>query len=101
MDVLKRGLVWVLMLLMLNVYFPGSVFAQEKPMPAEEKITMHPLEVRSTPKEEMEVEEVKKKSKWWLWGLLGAALIGGAAAVNSDSPSPDKDDDTGGITGRW
>jgi hypothetical protein len=102
MNLLRQGVVWALIMLVLILYLPVSVFAQEKTVSAREKITAHPLEVRSTPKEEMEVEKVEKKSKWWLWGLLGAVLAGGAvAAGGSSSGGSDSNGDTGGITGSW
>ena len=103
MDRLKQGVAWVLILLTLNLYFPGSVCAQEPTTPESDKITAHPLEERSTPKEDMEAEKTDKKGKWWLWGLLGAVIVGGAVAAGGSSSGSggDTEGDTGGITGSW
>jgi len=83
MDLLKKTFILMLTVLTLNLYFPKVFYASDGTMYAEANITVHPLEIRSTPDEDIATDEPKKKSKWWLWALLAAAAIGAGAAVAS------------------
>jgi len=81
MDLLKKLFILMLTVLTLNLYLPKTFYAAEGQMYAEANITVHPLEIRSTPDEDIATDEPKKKSKWWLWALLAVAAIGAGAAV--------------------
>ena len=97
MEVLKKVFILMLTVLTLNLYFPNVFYAADGQMYAETNITMHPLQIRSTPDENLVSEEPKKKSKWWLWTLLAVAVVGGGAAAASAGGS-DSSGDSGGST---
>ena len=75
MKVLKKCLILLLILSTVNLFISKAIFA-------EPTSTKHPLEIRSTPQEEIPKETVKKTSGWALVVVLG--LIGGAAAALSN-----------------
>ena len=88
MEVLKKVFILMLTVLTLNLYLPKTFYAAEGQMYAEANITVHPLEIRSTPDEDIVSDKPKEKSKWWLWTLLAVAVIGaGAAATAGGSDS--------------
>ena len=90
MKSIKKIFIVLLILLTFNLYLPNVTLAEQGP-------TKHPLEIRSTPPEDIPKIKVKKPSGW-KW-LIVVGLIGGAAyALGGD------DDDgggTGGVTGTW
>ena len=71
MKLLKKIFTLLLILLMLNFYLPNLTFA-------EQALTKHPPEIRTTPEEDIPIE-VKKTSSW-TWLIL-VALLGGVAAA--------------------
>jgi len=88
MEVIKKVFILMLTVLTLNLYFPKVFYAADGQMYAEANTTMHPLQIRSTPDEDIATDKPKKKSKWWLWTLLAVAVIGaGAAAAAGGSDS--------------
>jgi hypothetical protein len=98
MEVIKKVFILMLTVLMLNLYFPKVFYAADGQMYAENNITMHPLQIRSTPDEDIATEEPKKKSKWWLWTLLSVVVVGGGAAVASAGGSDSSGDSGGGTS---
>ncbi len=99
MRPVKKLIALVLVLLTLNLYFPGTAFA-DKPL------TNHPPETVSTPEEDIPMKVVKKKSKW-PWVLLGVLVVGGVAAAGGSGGSGDDggggggDGDEGDVTVTW
>ena len=71
MKLLKKIFTLLLILLMLNFYLPNLTFA-------EQALTKHPPEIRTTPEEDIPIK-VKKTSSW-TWLIL-VALLGGVAAA--------------------
>ena len=98
MEVLKNVFILMLTVLVLNLYFPKVIYAADGQMYAEANITIHPLQIRSTPDEDIATEEPKKKSKWWLWTLLAVAVVGGGAAAASAGGSDSSGDGGGGTS---
>jgi len=96
MEVIKKVFILMLTVLTLNLYFPKVFYAADSQMYAEANITMHPLQIRSTPDEDIATEEPKKKSKWWLWTLLAVVVVGGGAAAASSGGSDSSGDSGGG-----
>ena len=96
MKLLKRIFVALLIILTFNLYLPKITFAGQVP-------TKHPLEIRSTPEEDIPTIK-EKKTSGWTWVIL-LALIGGAAAAASggDNGGENGGDsgDTGSYTGTW
>lgn len=90
MKLLKRILISLLILLTVNLYLPKITFA-------EQDLIKKPLEIRSTPEEDIPTEKVKKTSGW-TW-LIGVSLIGGAFWFLSQEQ--EEDEDTGGYTITW
>jgi uncharacterized membrane protein YfcA len=72
MKFLKKIFTLLLILLMLNFYLPNLTFA-------EQALTKHPPEIRTTPEEDIPMIQEKKKSGW-TWLIL-VALLGGVAAA--------------------
>jgi hypothetical protein len=72
MQLAKRIVITFLILSIVNLCLPPITFA-------EQDFTKHPLEVRTTPEEELPTE-VEKKGSSWTWIIL-LAVIAGAAAV--------------------
>ena len=96
MKLLKRILISLLILLTVNLYLPKITLA-------EQDLIKKPLEIRSTPEEDIPTEKVKKTSGW-TWVIL-AALAGGLAYAlggdDDDDDDEDDDDDTGDYTITW
>jgi hypothetical protein len=98
MKLLKRIFVALLIILTFNLYLPKITFAGQVP-------TKHPLEIRSTPEEDIPTETLKKTSGW-TWVIL-LALIGGAAAAASGGEDGGEDgsdnggDNEGAVTVTW
>ncbi len=74
---IRRILVVFLIFLLVNLYLPRVASAQVGEI---EEITHNAPAVRSTPAEDIPVETAKK-SKLWLWALIGAVAVGAIAAV--------------------
>lgn len=90
MKLLKRVFIALLIVLSLNLYRSDAIFAGQS-------ITEHPLEIRSTPEEEISTGKVEKPSTW-IW-LLAVGLIGGVVAVSSGDDEGGSD--TGNVTYGW
>ena len=109
MEFLKRVFIGVLVVLTLNLYFPRSTFAQQSHLHAKADVTEHSPESRTTPQKDIP----GKKSRKWLWWVLGALVVAGGAAAaggggggggGDDAGGGNNDgggDDTGEITGSW
>ena len=74
MKLLKRILISLLILSTVNLYLPKINFA-------EQDLIKNPLEIRSTPEEDIPTEKVKKTSGW-TW-LMVVGMIGGMLAAVS------------------
>ena len=104
MQFLKRLFIGILVLLTLNFYLPRVTFAQQARLYAKADVTEHSPESRTTPQKDIP----GKKSRKWLWWVLGALVVAGSVAAagggggggGGDDP-PDPPDDTGEITGSW
>lgn len=101
MGSIKKILVWLFALLTLNLCLEPC---GTKLYSAENK-TKHPLEIRTTPEVEMKETVEQVKSNYWLFGLIGAAVIGGVAAVaggGGGGGNGGGEEPTGGsIVGSW
>ena len=107
MMLLKRVCVITLASIMICYFLPKPLLAQEMLMDTNIQTTKHPIESIFTPDEAIATTK-DKKSNMLLWGLIGAALIGGIAAVlvggESSSSSSGGGDDTaepGTIPVQW
>ena len=76
---LKKLFTVVLILSILNLYFPNTTFAEQHHLFAKAEITKHKPEILSTPEEDIPTIKAKKTSGW-TWVIL-LALIGGVAAA--------------------
>lgn len=104
MILIKKVLVWVFAILTLNWCLGPHVTN----LYAKEIKTKHPLEIRTTPEVEMAEKEEQVKSNWLFLGLIGAAVLGGIAALaggggnGGGGGSGEGDEPTGGsIVGSW
>ena len=79
MKFLEKNLILLLILSLLNLYLPRLSFSQVGFIDPE--ITKHSPEMRSSPEENIPVEEVSKKRTDWVWWVLGALVVGGAIAA--------------------
>ena len=79
MDLLKKLLISVLIVLTLNLYLPGSAIAQQ--LHAKVDVPKHSPQSWSTPEIEIPKEQPKKKIKKWVYILLAVLVLGGAAAA--------------------
>lgn len=103
MKQLKKTLAFALAGFAIFMYCPWTSFAQEALKKAESSIQTPPIEVRSTPDEALSVIE-GKGTKWWLWGLIGVLIVGGAVALSSgsdESGGGGGSDPTGSATISW
>lgn len=82
------------------MYFPYVTIAQEASKNSESDIKPHSIEIRSTPDEVLKVVEGKKR-KWWLWSLVGVAIIGGTVALLSPGGEDSSESSTGSATVSW
>ena len=106
MKSLKKLFAVVLILLILNLYFPSITFAGQHHVFAKAGVTEHKPEILSTPEEDIPTIKAKKTSGW-TWVIL-LALIGGVAAAaagggggdsgGGESPPPS---DEGDVTVAW
>ncbi len=64
---------------LLNLYLPRLSFSQVGFIQPE--ITKHPPEVRSSPEENIPVEEVTQKRAGWVWWVLGLLVVTGVIAL--------------------
>jgi hypothetical protein len=99
MRTLRKPFIVFLILLTANLFIARVIFAEQGP-------TKHPLEIRSTPEEEIPTIK-EKKTSGWTWLIL-IALVGGAAAAagggggeKSSGSSTNGGGDTGSYTGTW
>ena len=95
MDSLKKVFIALLILCTPTIYFPTFSHAQEHKMLAKADMTLHPIESRATVDEEIATDK-PQKGKLWLWGLLGAALVGGIAAMAGGGDDGGGGGDNGG-----
>ncbi len=79
MRFLKKILTLLLIFSLLNLYLPRLSLSQVGFIQPE--ITKHPPEMRSSPEENIPVEEVTQKRTSWLWWVLGLAVVVGAIAI--------------------
>jgi hypothetical protein len=79
MRFLEKILVLMLIFSLLNLNLPRLSFSQVGFIQPE--ITKHPPEMRSSPEENIPVEEVTQKRTSWLWWVLGLLVVGGAIAI--------------------
>jgi hypothetical protein len=79
MKFLEKILILFLTFSLGNLYLPRLSFSQVGFI--EPEITKHSPEMRSSPEENIPVEEVTKKRTGWVWWVLGALVVGGAIAV--------------------
>jgi len=96
MKLLKRIFVSLLILLTFNLYLPNPAFADQT-------LTKHPLETRSTPEEEIPTTKAKKTSGWtWLivLGLVGG-MVAVAAGGGGDGGGNGGDSETGDVDYDW
>jgi hypothetical protein len=110
MNILKKMLVLLLTVLLVNLLFFSTGFAQQN-WYSKADITKHPPVIRSLPAEKIPVEVVKGGGgSTWLWALLGVAAIGGVVAAaggggssggggGGDEPPPEAD--TGNVSVSW
>ena len=81
MKFLEKNLILLLILSLLNLYLPRLSFSQVGFIDPE--ITKHSPEMRSSPEENIPVEEVTKKRPGWIWWVLALLVVGGAIAIAS------------------
>ncbi len=99
MDLLKKLLIGVLIVLTLNLYLPGTAMAQQ--LHATADVPKHSPQSWSTPEIKIPKEKPKKKGKW-VWWILGLVVVaGGVAALAGGGDDDDNDDDTGSVSGSW
>ncbi len=79
MRFLEKILILLLIFSLLNLHLPRLSFSQVGFIQPE--ITKHPPEMRSSPEENIPVEEVTQKRTSWLWWVLGLAVVVGAIAI--------------------
>ena len=93
MKSLKRIFTALLILLTFNLYLPKITFA-------EQSLTKHPLETRSTPEEE--IPTIKEKTSGWKW-LIVLGLVGGMVAVAAGGGGGGNggDSETGDVDYNW
>jgi len=94
MKLMKRIFTALLILLTFNLYLPNPAFADQT-------LTKHPLETRSTPEEDMTTIK-KKKTSGWTW-LIVLGLVGGMVAVAAGGDGGDNggDSETGDVDYDW
>ena len=79
MKVIRKILVGLLILLLVNSHLPGISFAQ---VGSEEgEISKHIPEVRSSAEEDIPVEKIKPRVATWIWVVLGVLAVGGAVGL--------------------
>ncbi len=80
MDLLKKLLIGVLIVLTLNLYLPGTAIAQQ--LHAKADVPKHSPQSWSSPEIKITKpkEKPKKKVNKWVYILLGVLVVGGAAA---------------------
>ncbi len=108
MDLLNRTCLVVLIVTCLSIQLPNGALAGQSYLIAQSvTITEHSPEMLAPPELEIPLEPLpvkKKKSKKWLWAVLGAALLGGIAAVAAGGGGGGDgggDGGTGGINVGW
>lgn len=86
---LKRIFTALLILLIVNLNLPNITFSNQG-------LSKHPLEIRTTPEEDIPMIKVKKIRLWPCCLGLGLAAVVGAAYFFLLPP-----EETGSITGTW
>lgn len=101
MKVIKKSLIVLLILATANLFIPKAIFAEQGP-------TEHPLEIRSTPPEDIPKIKVKKPSGWtWVivlglvGGMVAAASSAGGGSSGGSGGSGGGSGYTGSYTGTW
>jgi uncharacterized membrane protein YgcG len=78
-KLLEKILILGLIFSLLNLYLPPVSLSQVGFI--EPEITKHPPEMRSSPEENIPVEEATQKRTGWVWWALGLLVVAGAIAV--------------------
>jgi hypothetical protein len=92
MKVIKKSLIVLLILSTVNLFIPKAIFAEPAP-------TKNPLEIRSTPEEEIPTIK-EKKTSGWKW-LIVLGLVGGVVAVAAGGGGNGGDSETGDVDYDW
>jgi len=100
MNLIKKAFISILMVSLINVYFPVKIFAQEAVGNIENEITEY--EPESSTAEE-KILPGKGNSRLWIWLLIALAAIGGVAAAVTvdDSDGGSNDQNTGSFETAW
>jgi len=106
MKSLKKLLMLVLVLSILNLYLPNIAFAENPQLFAKAEITKHKPDILSTPEEDIPTIKKKKTSSWtWLILLVLAgglaAAVGGGGGDDGGGASPPPPPDEGDVTVTW
>ncbi len=97
MEFLKKLFIVVLGFLTLNLYLPGAAFADSGRYHVSAGITVHPLEIRSTPELDLPKKTAEdnrswiSRHKWWVVGglaVVAAAAGGGGGGGGGSDPPP-------------
>jgi hypothetical protein len=79
MKVIRKILVGLLILLLVNPHLPEISFAQ---VGSEEgEISKHIPEIRSSAEEDIPVEKTKTAGATWIWVVLSVLVVGGVVAL--------------------
>ena len=88
MEISKKILSLVLILIVLNLSFTSAVYANA------DGVTGSAPEMLATGEEDIPVEKIDKKISYWLYVLGGVLIAGGAAAAASGGGGGGGDGDT-------
>ena len=80
MRTMKRIFVLILIVSIMNLYFPQVTFSQVTDTSGQEGVTKNPPEFLTSPEVNIPVEKETKVSTW-TWVVLGVLLVGGIAAA--------------------
>lgn len=112
MSILRKTTLVILILSIANLNLPNWVFAQQKTLPGNDRITMNQPGILTTPERDIPLVKPKKKFNKWVWiglGALAAGAIAAAASGGSDDGGDGgggaipagTDENTGNITIQW
>ena len=79
MEFLKKFLIFLLILSLWNFCFPRLSFSQVGKI--ETEVTKHPPEMRSSPEENIPVQEKTEKRRGWIWVIVGILVVGAAIGI--------------------